>query len=312
MSTTPRVSVVIPSYNRQDHVVEAIESVLSQTFTDFEIIVVDDGSTDGTNTRIQPYLDRLTYTKQENRGVAVARNAGIRLAKGEFICFLDSDDLWEPVKLQRQISFADAHPEYGLLATELQGFDTSGKPVGQKKSAMYDIRNGLVVEQLLRGNWIQTSTVMVRRECLDEAGWFDEDIGQFGEDWLMWMRAAARFPIYFMPESLVSYRYHPGRLTLYQREEQFLSLMRCLKKIEGFPQFQRKPELIREAEYRICVGRGKYDLANGDHERAIAKLNRARNLRKKSLIPLYFLLCATVGKIFRGGGLSDSVTGRTS
>ena len=296
----PRISVVIPTYNRQDLVVEAIESVLAQTFTDFEIIVVDDGSTDDTAVNIQPYLDRITYSRQENQGVAAARNAGIRLAQGEFVCFLDSDDLWIPTKLQAQIRFADAHPEYGLISSELQGFDADGKTKGPNKSAMYKIRNGLVVEDLLFGNWIQTSTVMLRRKCLDEVGWFDEDIGQFGEDWLLWMKVTSRFPIYFLPEPLVSYRFHPGRLTRHQPEEQFHSLMHCLQKLKALPQFQQKSHLLRKVEYRICVGRASGDRSLSEYDGAIVKLKRAYKLQKFPIAAIC-LLMRTLGekRLFR-------------
>ena len=294
----PRVSVVIPTYNRQNLVVEAVESVLAQTFKDFEIIVVDDGSTDDTSSRMQPYLDRLTYNLQKNKGVAAARNTGIGLAQGEFVCFLDSDDLWEPFKLETQVRFADTHPEYALISTEIQGFDVDRKAVGQYKSAMYEIRNGFVLEQLLIGNWIQTSTVMLRRKCLDEVGGFDEDIGQYGEDWLLWMRVASRFPMYFLPEPLVSYRVHPGRLTHYQPEEQFKSLMLCLQKMSSFPQFQQKPALLREVEYRICVSRGRNDLHMCEYNRAAIKFKRAYAIRTIPVVPAYFMICAAIGKKF--------------
>ncbi len=300
----PRISVIIPTYNRQDLVVEAIQSVLAQTFTSFEIIVVDDGSTDDTVARIQPYLDRLTYKKKKNEGVAAARNTGIRHALGEFVCFLDSDDLWEPDKLATQIHFADAHPEYALLATEIQGFDVSKRAMGRNKSATYEIRNGFVAEHLLFGNWIQTSTVMLRRKCLDEVGWFDEDIGQFGEDWLLWMRVASRFPVYFLPEPLVSYRFHSGRLTLHQPEEQFESLMRCIQKLSALPQFQKKPYLLREAEYRICLARAWDDRSAGEYDRAIAKLNRACKLRQFPTRAIYSLMRTISEKKFRRKSLS--------
>ena len=297
--STPRVSVVIPTYNRQDLVTEAIESVLTQTFSDFEIIVVDDGSTDETSSRMKAYEGRVTYHVQKNQGVAAARNAGIRLARGEFVCFLDSDDLWEPSKLATQIHFAEAHPEYALVATEIQGFDSNSEKIGSGKASLYTIRNGMVAEHLLFGNWIQTSTVMLRRTALDEVGWFDEDIGQFGEDWLLWMRVASRFPIYFLPEPLVSYRFHPGRLTLYQPEEQFQSLMRCVKKMEEFPEFQKNPDLLRRHEYRICISRGKGNLAAGHYDLAEAKLQRAYGLARFPVLPAYLLLRTAIQRIVR-------------
>ncbi len=297
----PRISVVIPTYNREELITEAIDSVLAQTYRDFEIIVVDDGSRDRTSDRVAQYGDRITYHVQENCGVAAARNAGIRLSQGEFVCFLDSDDLWKPQKLATQIRFADAHPEYALLSTELQGFDADGKVGGRRKAEMYTIRNGLVIEDLLFGNWIQTSTVMLRRDCLDEAGWFDEDVGQFGEDWLLWMRVVSRFPIYFLPEPLVSYRIHPERLSHYQPEIQFQSLMSCLRKISTLPQFQQNSKLIREAEYRICMGRARMNLHRFEYGLARAKLQRACKLRRVPLRAAYLLVRAS---------LEDTLAGR--
>lgn len=295
----PRVSIVIPTYNRQELVIEAIESVLAQSYRDFEIIVVDDGSTDETSARLEHYSNRIEYRKQKNQGVAAARNTGIRLSQGEFICFLDSDDLWEPRKLETQVAFADAHSEYALLCTEVRGFSIDAVAIGRNKSEMYDIQNGFVVEQLLFGNWIQTSSVMVRRECFDEVGLFDEAVGQFGEDWLLWMRVASKFPVFFIPEPLVSYRYQPGGLTLSRPEEQFRSLMGCLEAMKDFPQFQRKPYLLREAEYRICLGRAWHDRSAQEYDLAIAKLVRARKLRRIPLVPLCLLTRAILEKNFK-------------
>lgn len=294
----PRISVVIPTYNRQGLVVEAIESVLAQTYSEFEIIVVDDGSTDGTTARLQPYLDRIAYKKQNNQGLAAARNTGIRLTQGEFVCFLDDDDLWEPTKLATQIEFADAHPEYALLATEIQGIDTEKNKIGKSKSLKYEIRNGMVVEHLLFANWIAPSTAMVRRKCLDEVGGFDEDIRSFGEDWVMWMRLASKFPVYFIPEPLVLYRYHSGQMSLDRPEEQFRSLMLCLQKISVLPQFQKKPYLLREAEYRICMGRAWQDRCSGQYERAMVKLKRTLKLRRFPIVPLYWMARTVAEKHF--------------
>lgn len=296
---TPRVSVVIPTYNRQTLVLEAIESVLGQTFKDFEIIVVDDGSTDETSIRLRPYLDRIIYHVQKNQGVAAARNTGIRLSQGEFICFLDSDDLWLPAKLAKQISFADAHPEYGLISADGSGFEANKKPAEKNKSEVHEIHNGSVVEHLLFGNWILTSTVMVRRKCLEEVGGFDEDIGKYGEDWLLWMRVASKFPIYFLPEVLGTYRLQPGGLTDNRPEEQFQSLMRCIQKLSVLPQFKKKPSLLRKAEYRICLERAWNNRSSGEYDYAIVKLKRACKLQAVPVVPACQLFRTFIEKRFR-------------
>ena len=271
---------MIPSFNRAKFICAAIDSVLAQTCDCYEIIVVDDGSTDGTASLLGPYLDRITLVQQPNRGVAAARNHGIRLSRGEFVCFLDSDDLWMEDKLRQQLQFADAHPEYGLIATEITSFDEGGVVATHAKSGMYTIPNGRVTQQLLFTNWIQTSTVMVRRACLSEVGGFAEDVGQFGEDWLLWMLVSSRYPIYFLREPLVFYRVHPQNLSTYQPESQYASLMLILQKLRSLPQFAGDDSLLKEASYRISLGRGRQDMRAGAYMRAVQKLRLACANRK--------------------------------
>jgi glycosyltransferase involved in cell wall biosynthesis len=114
----PTVSVIITTYNQAAYIPATIVSVLDQTYRDFEIILVDDGSTDSTSHDIVPYRDRLTYIRQANRGVPAARNVGIRHANGRLLAFLDGDDLWEPTKLQKQVEAAEAHPNSGLIVAD--------------------------------------------------------------------------------------------------------------------------------------------------------------------------------------------------
>ena len=281
------ISVIIPTYGRAALLVEAIDSVLAQVLVDatvrIEVIVVDDGSTDDTAERVSAYGSRVRYLQQANGGVASARNRGIGASSGELICFLDSDDLWLPGKLECQLAFADAHADVGLIATEISPFHKQGKDLARSKAALYRIRNGMVVEHLLFGNWIQTSTVMVRREALEAAGGFDEGVGQFGEDWLLWMRIASAHPVHFIPEPLVCYRVHAASLTSHQPELQFDSLMAILDRLALLPQFQRRPELIARARYRICLGRGEMNLQAGNTALAWPKLCRAYRLQRLPL-----------------------------
>jgi glycosyltransferase involved in cell wall biosynthesis len=270
--------VIIPTFNRASLVSGAINSVLGQSYRDFELIIIDDGSTDDTERAVRRYGNRILYHRQTNRGVAAARNAGIEVSRGEYLCFLDSDDLWKAEKLQVQVAFADAHPGYALIATEISPFDRHGAVAGRAKSRMYRIANGMVAEQLLFANWIQTSTVLVRAHCLKEVGGFDEEVGNFGEDWLAWMRMASRYPIYFLPQPLVLYRVHEETLTSHQPEAQYQGLMLILARLGSLPQFQAKPELLKVAKYRIALGRARRDLRSGAYCLALEKLRTACEL----------------------------------
>jgi Glycosyl transferase family 2 len=279
----PLISVVVPTYNRGRLLLETIHSVLAQSYRDYELIVVDDGSEDETESLLAPYRSRLRLVRQANAGVASARNLGWRHSQGQLICFLDSDDLWLPRKLEKQVAFAQAHPQYGLIATEIAPFDADGPRPERCRRNMYPIRNGYVLEQLLFSNWLQTSTVMIRREALERAGGFDEDVGSFGEDWLLWMKIAAQYPVYFLPEPLVAYRVHAESLTLHQPQAQFESLMQILERLAELPQFEGKQHLIEEARWRVCVGRAGSDLAAQQYAAAFDKLHRAMRIKPFSL-----------------------------
>jgi len=134
---SPRVSVIIPTYNRAQMLVECLESVISQTFTDYEVIVIDDGSTDDTGELVKPYLDRIEYIKHENKGNAAARNSGLDIARGELIAFLDSDDLWLPGKLEREVDYLDGHPDVDMVCANGIFF---GSPKFAAKSVVPDKR----------------------------------------------------------------------------------------------------------------------------------------------------------------------------
>lgn len=183
--TMPKISVIIPTFNRAHLIAKAIESVLNQTITDFELIVVDDGSTDNTEEVVHSFTDpRLRYLKQLNGGPSVARNAGIQAATGEFIAFLDSDDLFLPEKLSVQMAKVVDNPAVGLVYglylsnTEREGsLKVAGVCYPQ-----------LELRDLLLGPAFQWSTVLIRRALLEQAGGFDETLG--GEDWELTLRLA--------------------------------------------------------------------------------------------------------------------------
>jgi glycosyltransferase involved in cell wall biosynthesis len=210
MPVAPLVSVIIPTFNRADFLREAIDSVLAQTEKDFELIVVDDGSTDQTKEMLAAYGERILYLFQTNAGASAARNLGIRQAQGRFITFLDSDDLWLPKKLSRQIEWMAAHPDLMLCYTE-EIWIRRGARVNQKK--IHAKVGGWIYPLCLPRCIISPSSVLMRRELFDAAGLFDERL-PICEDYDLWLRVASRFEVGFIPEPLIVKRGgHPDQLS---------------------------------------------------------------------------------------------------
>jgi glycosyltransferase involved in cell wall biosynthesis len=194
----PTVSVVIPSYNRASLLKEAIDSVLGQDFDDFELIVIDDGSTDDTPGLLQSYPN-ICVVRQDRRGVSAARNAGIRRASGRFLAFLDSDDLWLPKKLSAQIAFFKTHPEAVICQTQ-EIWIRSGVRVNPKRR--HRKHSGMIFDRSVELCLVSPSAVMLERSLLDEVGWFDESLPAC-EDYDLWLRIAWRFPIHLISMPLV-------------------------------------------------------------------------------------------------------------
>lgn len=199
-----KVSVIIPAYNSARYLPETLQSVLAQTYRHYEVIVVDDGSTDDTRAVVKAADGPVRYLPQPNGGPSAARNAGIAAANGECICFLDADDLWTPDKLGVQVEFMEQHPHVGLVFADGEEFDESGVQCASlvSKSRFHaEITTGTVIldafQKLLEENFIPTSTVMVRKSCFETTGVFDLAL-KGPEDRDMWSRIAARFPIAYL------------------------------------------------------------------------------------------------------------------
>lgn len=208
-SQSPRVSVIIPTYRRAHNIRECIDSVLAQTYQDFEIIVVDDGSTDSTRDVVAAYGERVRYIYQENRGPASARNTGIQAARGELVAFQDSDDLWLPEKLSLQVPLFDQDPEIGLVYCDMSYFRSHGlcdRP-SSFKSHRPPMSGHVFREMFVQGCPMHTPTSIVRRRCLDEVGLFNEELRHF-EDQDLWYRLAMRFKIDYVDALLVQCRVH--------------------------------------------------------------------------------------------------------
>ncbi|MBJ6727098.1 glycosyltransferase family 2 protein [Geomesophilobacter sediminis] len=203
------VSVIIPTHNRADLITEAIDSVLAQTYTDYEIIVVDDGSTDQTAEALGRYGDSVLYLYQSQMGPSAARNAGIKRAKGDLIAFLDSDDMWLPEKLSAQVAAMEANPSVGLVAT---GYATISAGEAKKDEQVLSGAEVSEVRSCHYKNYFATSTVMVRADCLKKVGRFDESL-HFAEDWDLWLRILQAYDFTYIGRVLTRYRKHLLNIT---------------------------------------------------------------------------------------------------
>ncbi|MDT8316788.1 MAG: glycosyltransferase [bacterium] len=211
---TPRVSVIIPTYNRAGMIVECLESVLNQTYSDYEVIVVDDGSTDDTEELIGPYLNRIRYIKQENMGNAGARNSGIEATKGDIVAFNDSDDLWLPDKLERQVKYLDEHPDVGMVCGNGIFFGSSkveGKKVISDKRAITLEKDGVTLASIFMKSTLRTPTMVVRRKVIETVGGFDPDF-KVCVDLDFAFRVLMKFKVAFMNEPLFKLRKHDGHV----------------------------------------------------------------------------------------------------
>ncbi|NOY24071.1 MAG: glycosyltransferase family 2 protein [Acidobacteria bacterium] len=208
--TSPSISVIIPTFNRKARVLQAIASVLAQTRRPDEVIVVDDGSTDGSAGEIQREFPTVIVIRQENCGVSVARNTGIRAATGNWLTFLDSDDKWKPEKLKKQLTYVMAHPVFRVSQTD-EVWIRNGSFVNPMKK--HEKRGGWFFRDALKLCLVSPSAVMIRSDVFRDIGFFDETLPAC-EDYDLWLRILAREPIGFLAEKLVvKYGGHPDQLS---------------------------------------------------------------------------------------------------
>ncbi|MUL38749.1 glycosyltransferase family 2 protein [Gloeocapsopsis dulcis] len=207
----PKVSVIIPAFNAMPYLPETVESVLQQTFTDFEVLIVNDGSSDYTAQWVSQLVDpRIKLISQVNQGLSGARNTGITHAQGEYIAFLDADDLWEPTKLEKQVHSLEENPTLGLVYTWSTLVDRTGESIGRVFAYCAE---GDTWKKLIEENVVGCgSAAMVHRCCFETVGVFDRNL-RSAEDWDMWIRIASRYPFAVVKEPLVQYRQHPSNMS---------------------------------------------------------------------------------------------------
>ncbi|MDM8552489.1 glycosyltransferase [Desulfobacterales bacterium HSG2] len=254
------VSVIIPTFNRAWILKEAVDSVLSQEFQDFELIVVDDGSTDDTWDILNAYQENIILIRQENKGVSAARNRGIDLASGELIAFLDSDDLWLPKKLSAQVGFFNSNPDALICQTE-EIWIRNGVRVNPKKK--HKKPSGMIFEPSLSLCLVSPSAVMIRRGLFETVGLFDERLPAC-EDYDLWLRISCRYPVFLLDTPLIMKRGgHEDQLSRMWGLDKF-RIQSVRKIIEGgmlSPEQHRAAIKILKEKCRIyaggCMKRGR-------------------------------------------------------
>jgi glycosyltransferase involved in cell wall biosynthesis len=275
-----KASVIIPVFNGEAYVGNAIASALSQTERDIEVIVVDDGSTDATGDVVRAFSDpRLQLIKQRNAGPSAARNRGITASSGEWVGFLDADDSWRPEKVAAHLKRADEVPEAGLTYSSVVVRDRDGALV---QILQADVE-GWMLERLLFGNiiWGGGSSTLVRRDVFERVGCFDPEI-KYGEDWEMWLRAASAFQFAAVAEPLTCRLQRPdsyGTDVAAMRDDCVTFLNAAFDTYASAHQSQRA-KAIAEVYYRSAV-----ELHDEQERRRSAVVDLVRTLRRNPFHP---------------------------
>jgi glycosyltransferase involved in cell wall biosynthesis len=245
--SAPRISVIITAYDSAAFIGEAIESVLAQTRPADEIVAVDDGSTDDTARVIQSYAARgVRYVYQPNQGPGAARNRGLRETSGEWVAFLDGDDLWLPEKTAHQADYLTRHPEVALVSGHKVWWDVNRNARWIKKYGLpprADLAREIVIHNFV-GN---PSMTLIRRAALDEIGYFDTTL-RWGQDRELWIRLIAQARIGFLDEPVIIYRWHPGSLSHQREWERLNSFFEISRRaIRNFQPVWWRPILLARA-----------------------------------------------------------------
>lgn len=213
----PKVSIVLPAYNSELFISQTIASITAQSFEDFEVIVVDDGSTDATASVAASLDERVRVVQQKNQGIAVARNVGIAHAQGDWIAFIDHDDVWHPQKLQAQCAVLAQDPGCGIVYGEFLRWDprTPAKFPDETIDSgrvLADL-SGFILPRLVQTNWILLSTALIRRSVFEAVGRFDPAMPP-ADDWDFVLRASEHFKFTKIAQPLALYRVHAGQTSL--------------------------------------------------------------------------------------------------
>ena len=282
----PRVSVVIPTYKRAHLISRAIQSVLDQTYQDFEIIVVDDGSTDNTEEIVQNYKeDRIRYIRHSvNKGAAAARNTGIKASRGKYIAFQDSDDEWFPDKLEQQIKvFDDASSEVGVVYSGFYRIEADKKVYFP--SDRFTQIDGNIHNELLKGNFVGTPAVLIKKECFENIKYFDENLRAL-EDWELWIEISKHYTFKYINKPLLCAYSTLNSVNLNQNN---MLKAHEIVLLEHLDDFSKNKKIL--SEHFFDVGKGL--CSNGDFKKGknyLIKSVKLNHLNLKTILLLFVLL----------------------
>lgn len=300
----PKVSVVIPTFNRAQIIAESLQSVINQTYKDIEAIVVDDGSTDNTREVVGSFKDpRISYKYQENRGVSAARNAGIKVSSGEYIAFLDSDDIWLSPNLELKVKLLDSRPDIAIACSDAYMFDARvGVTLGRRwhdKPFHYWVNpqraaKNPLKELLYRGCFITPQAAVVRRRAFEEVGYFDESL-RTHEDWDMFVRIVRRFPIGTIDIPLVRIRIHDVSLSD-NWDRMYLGAVAVLNKALNSNLFSYEElKILKKRLARTHYSYGQAKTVNGEIAAGREKLCTSIRINPWSFKPYFYFVVSFMG-----------------
>ncbi|HEX8135958.1 MAG TPA: glycosyltransferase family 2 protein [Pyrinomonadaceae bacterium] len=283
----PAVSIIIPAYNVAAYIGETLASVMAQTFTDYETIIINDGSPDTPELErvLEPYSDRIVYLKQENRGAASARNSGLRRARGRYVAFLDADDWWTPEYLGEQVAFIESGEGYDLVYCD--ALITGDSPLrGRTYMDVSPSRGAVTFESLLTQQCnVITSGVLARTGVILDTGMFDEELRR-AHDYDLWLRLARKGArLGYQRKVLARYRIRAGNLsgdTIQQTERDLIVYEKTMKR-DGLTAKERRvlEKVIARHRSHLNLERAKMQLAQGDFAAACEEFEHANRFQRR-------------------------------
>lgn len=306
----PKISVIVPTYNCAKYLGQAIESILTQSIPAFEVIVIDDGSSDDTRSVLSAFQNQISVIHQKNKGVSSARNTGISAANGDWIAFLDSDDIWLPNKLELFVEAMSAFPDSLVYYSEFSFLKADHQGVFAAPESLYELNSdircdeehsGWIYHQLLLTNWVLTSTAIINRSIFDTVEMFDENL-VIAEDWDLFLRISRQGKFYKIKQPLTLYRITPNSLTKTIKPINYTNRVLNsaisqygLSSPDGqnvdLQEFRRRA-FIRQFEYGLAAYKNKW------YSNCKASMSSAIKSRPLSVQAWLYLFSATILSIF--------------